>query len=52
MFAKGFVSGVGRTAMIAGVAATVLTAVPPSLAIAAPAEGEGFYGGNRDERRH
>ena len=38
MFAdKGFVSHLGRTAMIAGVAATVLTAVPTSLAIAAPA---------------
>ena len=41
MFAdKGFVSSLGRTAMIAGVAATVLTAVPPSLAIAAPAAKE------------
>ena len=38
MFArKGFVSHLGRTAMIAGVAATVLTAVPPTLAVAAPA---------------
>jgi len=38
MFArKGFVSHLGRTAMIAGVAATVLTAVPPTLALAAPA---------------
>ena len=37
MFAdKGFVSHLGRTAVIAGVAATVLTAVPPSLAVAAP----------------
>lgn len=41
MFAdKGFVSHLGRTAMIAGVAATVLTAVPPSLAIAAQAAKE------------
>jgi len=41
MFAdKGFASALGRTAMIAGVAATVLTAVPPSLAIAAPAAKE------------
>jgi hypothetical protein len=40
MFAKGFVSGMGRTAMIAGVAATVLTAVPTSLAIAGPAAKE------------
>jgi hypothetical protein len=41
MFAdKGFVSHLGRTAMIAGVAATVLTAVGPSLAIAAPAAKE------------
>jgi hypothetical protein len=41
MFAqKDFVSHLGRTAMIAGVAATVLTAVPPSLAIAAPAAKE------------
>jgi hypothetical protein len=40
MFAKGFVSGIGRTALIAGVAATVLTAVPTSLAIAAPAAKE------------
>ena len=37
MFAdKGFVSHLGRTAMIAGVAATVLTSVGPSLAVAAP----------------
>ena len=37
MFAyKGFVSHLGRTAMIAGVAATVLTVIPPSLAVAAP----------------
>ncbi|HKU09072.1 MAG TPA: hypothetical protein VJR30_23645 [Bradyrhizobium sp.] len=41
MFArKGLVSHLGRTAMIAGVAATVLTAVPPSLAVAAPATKE------------
>src|SRR5262245_25022548 len=40
MFAKGSVSGVGRAPMIAGVAATVLTAVPTSLAIAAPAAKE------------
>ena len=41
MFAdKGFVSRLGRAAMIAGVAATVLTAVPPSLAVAAPATKE------------
>src|SRR2546421_12833500 len=41
MFAdKGFVSHLGRTAMIAGVAATVLTAVGPSLAVAAPAAKE------------
>ena len=41
MFArKGIVSHLGRTAMIAGVAATVLTAVPTSLAIAAPAAKE------------
>src|SRR5712691_9003232 len=41
MFAhKGFVSHIGRTAMIAGVAATVLTAVGPSLAVAAPAAKE------------
>ena len=37
---KGFVSHMGRTAMIAGVAATVLTAVGPSLAVAAPAAKE------------
>src|SRR5262249_17645119 len=37
MFAdKGFVSQLCRTAVIAGVAATVLAAVPPSLAVAAP----------------
>jgi hypothetical protein len=44
MFArKGFASHLGRTAMIAGVAATVLTAVPPSLALAAPvAKDKGF----------
>jgi hypothetical protein len=41
MFAdKGFVSHLGRTAMIAGVAATVLTSVGPSLAVAAPAAKE------------
>ncbi len=41
MFAdKGFASHLGRAAMIAGVAATVLTAVPPSLAVAAPATKE------------
>jgi hypothetical protein len=41
MFArKGFVSHLGRTAMIAGVAATVLTALPPSLAVAARAAKE------------
>src|SRR5262249_11251749 len=41
MFAdKGFVSHLGRTAMIAGVAATVLTAIPTSLAFAAPAAKE------------
>ena len=41
MFArKGFVSQLGRTAMIAGVAATVLTAVGPSAALAAPAAKE------------
>lgn len=41
MFARtGFVSHLGRTAMIAGVAATVLTAVPPSLAVAAPVASE------------
>lgn len=38
MFAdKGFVSHLGRAAMIAGVAATVMTAVGPSVAVAAPA---------------
>jgi hypothetical protein len=37
MFAdKGFVSHLGRTAMIAGVAATVLTSVGPTAAVAAP----------------
>ena len=41
MFAdKGFVSHLGRTAMIAGVAAALLIAVPPSLAVAAPAAQE------------
>jgi hypothetical protein len=41
MFAdKGFVSHLGRTAMIAGVAATVLTSVGPSVAVAAPATKE------------
>jgi hypothetical protein len=41
MFAdKGFVSHLGRTAMIAGVAATVLTSVGPSAAVAAPATKE------------
>jgi len=41
MFArKGFVSHLGRTAALAGVAATVLTTVPPSLAVAAPVEKE------------
>lgn len=41
MFAdKGFVSRLGRTAMIAGVAATVLTSVGPSAAVAAPAAKE------------
>jgi hypothetical protein len=37
---KGFVSHLGRMAVIGGVAATVLTAVPPSLAVAAPAAKE------------
>ena len=38
MFAeKGLVSHLGRAAMIAGVAAAVLTAVPPSPVMAAPA---------------
>ena len=41
MFAdKGFVSHLGRTAMIAGVAATVLTSIGPSPAVAAPAAKE------------
>ena len=41
MFAdKGFVSHLGRAAMIAGVAATVLTSVGPSVAVAAPAAKE------------
>src|SRR5262245_41013269 len=41
MFArKGFASHLGRTAMIAGVAATVLTSVGPSVAVAAPAAKE------------
>ena len=41
MFAhKGFVSHIGRTAMIAGVAATVLTSVGPTAAVAAPAAKE------------
>ena len=41
MFAdKGFVSHLGRAAMIAGVAATVLTSVGPSAAVAAPAAKE------------
>src|SRR5690349_13134633 len=37
---KGLISRFGRAAMVAGVAATVLTAVEPSLAIAAPAAKE------------
>ena len=37
---KGFVSHMGRTAMIAGVAATVLMSIGPSLAVAAPAAKE------------
>lgn len=42
MFAdKGFVSRLGRAAVIAGAAAAVLTAVPPSLAVAAPAPQKG-----------
>jgi len=41
MFAdKGFVSHLGRAAMIAGVAATVLTSVGPLAAVAAPAAKE------------
>ncbi len=41
MFADtGFVSHLGRAAMIAGVAATVLTSVGPTVAIAAPAAKE------------
>src|SRR5262245_28809816 len=41
MFAdKGFVSYLGRAAMIAGVAATVMTSVGPSVAVAAPAANE------------
>jgi hypothetical protein len=41
MFArKDFVSHLGRAAMIAGVAATVLTSVGPSVAFAAPAAKE------------
>ena len=41
MFAdKGFVSHLGRAAMIAGVAATVLTSVGPTAALAAPAAKE------------
>ncbi len=41
MFAdKGFVSHLGRAAMIAGVAATVLTSVGTSAAVAAPATKE------------
>jgi hypothetical protein len=41
MFAdKGFVSHLGRTAMIAGIAATVLTSVGPMAAVAAPAAKE------------
>jgi hypothetical protein len=39
MFAhKGFASHLGRAAMIAGVAATVMTSVGPSVAVAAPAQ--------------
>jgi hypothetical protein len=41
MFArKGFVSNLGRMAMVAGVAATVVTSVAPSMAFAAPAAKE------------
>lgn len=41
MFAeKGLVSGLGRGAMVAGVAAALLTALPPSPVVAAPASGK------------